>query len=244
MDSSSTSPHPSLVRRFFDLFAAPSRAFVAPRPGSMWLVGLLVVCLFQIADSALLQNLYDQKQLETTQKILDRNERLSAAQKDKMIQEMEDRAGTTKNIVVSAVARVVAVGLLGVLLPAGLLLFGVNFVFGGKARFIDVLHVVTFSQLVTVPRDLILIPLRAATQNLEIYAGPASLVSSEGSLLQPVLMLFDVFELYHLVPLALGLAVVGAITRGKAWGLVIALFSIWALIALGFSWMAIKMGAM
>ncbi|MFN8546830.1 MAG: hypothetical protein U0527_02365 [Candidatus Eisenbacteria bacterium] len=218
--------------------------FVAPRGNSVWLGALGLLCLLQVFDAVVQRDLYDAKQIEATEKVISKNERISAEEKQKIMDSVEERAGTTRSLVTTIVMRIVAVWLFAALLPAGLMLFGANFVCAGRARFVDLMSVTTFSALVILPRELILIPLRRATGQLEIFVGPAALVSSDSGLLQPFLNLFDLFELYHLVPLALGVALVAGISRGKAWGLVISLWVVWAMFALGAAWIALRMGAL
>ncbi|MBK8230344.1 MAG: hypothetical protein IPK72_07115 [Candidatus Eisenbacteria bacterium] len=235
-------PGRSIGQRFLDLFIAPSRAFVAPRPVAMLWIGLALIAAVQLLDAVLLHDLQAARQLQMTERILDRDQNLAADKKAEVLAKAEGNSRGTRAVALEAISRIVAIGILGVLLPAALLLFGVNFGFAGRARFIDTLIVTTFSYLVTVPRDAILIPLRRLTGTLDIYAGPAVLSSPDSGLLFYVLMMFDLFDLYHLVPLALGLALVGGISRGKAWTLVLIFWGVWVLFTIGMASLAVSMG--
>lgn len=205
-------PGPSLPTRFARLFSSPKRAFDPPRTASLWWIPFLIMAAVHLGDSFALGDLYRDAQMDAIDASMADTGEMSEEQRDEMMRMMESM--TSPGVV--GATRVVSLALLGFLLPAALLAFGANFVLGGRTSFGQVLGVVGLTSLVGLPRDLLLLPLRAVSGNVHVYAGPASLVSPESAGLFTAMQFFDLFELYRLVPMTAGLAVVAGIPVARA----------------------------
>jgi len=220
---------PSMLTRFVRLFTSPKCAYDPPRTAALWWIPFLIGAAVHLGDSFALGDLYRDAQMDAIDASMADAGEMSEEQREQMMQMMESMTSPA----VLAGSRIVGQALLQFLLPAALLAFGANFVLGGRTSFGRVLGVVGLSTLVGLPRDLLLLPLRAISGNVHVYAGPASLVSPESAGLFTAMQFFDLFELYRLVPLSAGLSVVAGIPIGRAAFLTCALHATFMAVSLG-----------
>ena len=73
-----------------------------------------------------------------------------------------------------------------------------------------------FSGLIQIPRELIRLPLMLAKGSVEVYTSPAAFAATDNRAVIYGLQMFDLFDLYRLVVLAMGLAVVSALPVRRA----------------------------
>jgi hypothetical protein len=220
---------PSILARFGRLFTAPQKAFVPPRTRALWLVPLVVLSLVQVTEALLLQDLYKQKMVQN----LSQNEKIPEEQRAKIVEQMQGSTNGNARIILGQVAGVASSVAIAYLLPALLYLLGLNFVMGGAAKFREVFTVVVFSNLVSLPREIIRLPLMLAKGSVDIYTSPAAFIASGGKALTFALNLFDVFELYRLFLLMAGFAVITALPLRKTAFPVILVWVLYGLLGVG-----------
>ncbi len=108
---------------------------------------------------------------------------------------------------------------------------------GGQGKWLATLAAVTQSQVVNGLEALVRVPMQLATRSMEVRLGPAAL-APEGWVDTPAVKLltaFDVFSLWKVGLVALGLAVAHRLPRRRAFA---ATFSIWLVIAVGLAWLS------
>lgn len=220
-----------LGTRIARLFSAPSKAFFPPFSSAMWILPIVIASLFQVGEALLLKDLYSAEMTKQMESFFE-NREVPDEQREKILARMEEGESGSA-LVIQGLSRVAVVGLLYFLIPAAVLLFGANFVMGASAKFGQIFTVTAFSALVTVPRELLLIPLRLVLGTIHVYTGPAALLGPEAGLPFYLLLPFDIFELYRLFVLALGLVVVARISRQRAFVLVGILWFGFALLQVG-----------
>lgn len=218
---------PSLLDRIRCLVSSPPQAFVPPRDTLFWLGPLLIVIAASLISGSLLFDLQTEQQMRFFLE--------SDVFQDEALEVMIDGLSDTEFGLTAMGTTALSVAL--VTFVFGLFaLLGVNFIVGGTARYLDLVGVIAMASLATVARDLITLPIKLSQQNLNIHTGPAALVSPDHKTLYTILKLFDVFDIYHFVLLAIGFAVVGSITLRKgailallAWMFYATLRMIWSL---------------
>lgn len=220
-DSSGPRDAPGVVQRFFLLFSSPRRAFQPPRTPAFLIVPLVALSVLVVAQTVLFHDLYT----ERSKSMIERNQSIPEAQKAEVLQKMDERMSSPSMEVVqilSAVAR-------KYLIPALLYLLGLNFVLGARTRFAEVFAVTAFTGLVQIPKELIRTPLMLSRGTLDVFLGPAALAGSENPPLFAALNMFDLFDLFRLVLLAIGFSVLSGLpVRRTAWPVVV----VWLLFGL------------
>ena len=96
---------------------------------------------------------------------------------------------------------------IGSLIMGGVFLFVGNFVLGGEVKFLPVWAVVAYSSLVDLIASAVKIPLIIQKQTLEVYTSIAIFLQDNGSFLFNFAKHLDVFSLWKLILIAIGLSV-------------------------------------
>lgn len=114
---------------------------------------------------------------------------------------------------------------------------------GGEATYQQVFSVVLYGFMPLVIRQLVQIPIVMSKQRIDprdaqtiVRSGPAFLVSlKEHPMLWALLTRLDLFAIWSLILIVIGLAVASRISKAKAAGVVIVVWSVMTLITLGFA---------
>lgn len=222
------SREPSLLARFFALFSSPRQAFVPPRGLSFWLIPLLITALLQGANTILLGDLYTQEQ----RRAIAESTQFTEEQRTRILEQIDEQAESGQQVVNIGIGIVfVALGTLA--LPAALLMVGINFGVGGAARFTDALGVLSLTSLVYVVREAITIPLKLSQQTIQIFTGPAAFIDESAGIVHHVAKMLDLFDLYRLFLVIVGLAVVGKVSTGRSAAVVLAFWGLFILVQIG-----------
>lgn len=222
-------------QRVIDTFIAPSKTFTdILRSSSWWLPWIIGVVISLGLGMAIQQKIgWD--------KVYDNMLHQNAAQMHRMEQMPPDQLAKTKQMGAMftkfAFWGSPALSLLYVLVIAAVLLGTVNFGFGGRAKFSQMFAVVMYGGLpLSIKALLGIVAIYAGVDpdsfNLSNYVGtnigyylptdvPKWLMTFGSSL--------DIFTIWMLILLAIGCAIVGRISKGKAAG---AVFGWWILIVL------------
>jgi len=133
--------------------------------------------------------------------------------------------------------------LIGFLAVAALIYWlGVRLV-GGVATYQQVFSVVLYGFMPVVIRALVKIPIVLSKHNINprdaetiVRSGPAFLVAyKEHPMLWALLTRLDLFAIWSLILIVIGLAVASRISKAKSAGVVIVVWSVMTLITLGFA---------
>jgi hypothetical protein len=195
-----------VVNRFFKLFYAPRQAFAAPRTSALWIVPMVVLSLLLVTEGTLTRDLT----LAKMRTSIENNTRVPDAQREAMADRMETMMRSPIAQVLSQIGIVIAYWALGFLLPALLYFLGLNFILGASSRFMEVFMVTAFSGLITLPREILRLPIILIKQSIDVYTSPAALVDPSNVSLVLALNKFDLFDLYRTIIMVFGLAVVSS----------------------------------
>ena len=226
---------PGFFARCVALFTAPRNAFRAPRGLTFWLIPLIVILAVTVVDSVLLGDLYNEQIIET----IESNRSFSDEQRTLILDTLEakNESGTTVSSILQTTVGAIVNEALAFFLLGLFYMFGVNFGLAGQARYLDVVGVLALSWMALVPRVLLTLPLKLSQGTLDIHTGPAALVSHQGGWLPTILGFFDLFDLFRLFLITVGLSVVGGVKTSRSVILVVAFW----LLGCGFQ-IAWKMG--
>ena len=195
-----------------NVFVSPMRVFQRLKVKSTWIVPFIIFVLATAATSYVIAPLA----METQRKEILSSEKYSQEQKDAAIKQMESFAGFGQAIGVVG-------GLIGaaimVFLSAGIVMFMGTVVFGGAAKYMQLVAVVCFAQLPSVLGQIIKTPLMAAKHTMDIRTSLAVLLP--GGDIKSLAYFFlntltDVFFIWEILLMIAGVMVVYNFAKGKA----------------------------
>lgn len=223
------------MRRMALVFTRPTEAFrgLAAEPWA-WVAPAALVCLLMTVAPQFVYHLHSERQQAALDALIDRG-LLTEEQAQEARQRIADDA---ENRGPAKIAQQVGLGLVGSLairfmLPAALLLAGLRFVHASQVRFPAVLGALSLAAMPAGLREIVQAPLQYAKGSLDVYFGPAALVGHTRTIGAQALGLLDVFDLWVLALLVVGLAEVGQVSRPRAAALVLPLWLVLALLRLG-----------
>jgi hypothetical protein len=224
-----------MLRRTGAAVARPAAAFDGLASSrTAWLVpSILVGLLMLVPTQTLLRPLYLERQLVAIDRLVERGV-LTEEQAHEATGRMQDSAGArgAASAILPVVLGLVLHLVLRCALPAALLLAGLSFALETRARYATVLGVVGLASVPAGLREILRVPLQALNGTLDVYFSPAVLTGTRG-VGGFALNFLDVFDLWILALLILGLSVATGIPRGRAAMLVLPLWGIYCLLKLG-----------
>jgi hypothetical protein len=169
---------------------------------------------------------------EQVQKISD-NERIPEEQKEQIIEKMTE----SQHPPIWQMAIAPAGTVISLIIVAAILFFVFNVLMGGESGFRRVFSVYCYSALIAVPAMIVKFPLVMMKGNINVQTSLGLLLSPEakGSFLHSVLSSFDIFTVWQVILLSMGLGVMYKFTTKKAFTTVLILWIIWILAKSGFS---------
>jgi hypothetical protein len=217
----------SIGNKMAAVFTSPKKAFEAISQKPDWLAPMIVIILVGILFT-----------LTVVPKVI------MPAQIEQVTEQMRDQGRTDAQIeqvmkymtgplpIVFSVVGVLIFAPVSLLVISGVL-FGVSSLFGGKAKFIQVFSGVTYSALIASLGSVVKGILMVAQNSAHAGASLALLLSEDASktFLYRLLGHFDLFVLWQIAVLAIGLAVIYQWKTTKAAGVVLSLWVLWVLVS-------------
>jgi hypothetical protein len=122
-------------------------------------------------------------------------------------------------------------------LISAIFLFIGNIILGGKARFVQLLSIYSYSYLIVMLLGMIVkVPLILARQTTQVNLSPAVFFSPEqvGQAIFNFIQSFDIFNIWFIIVFGIGFAVIYAFSKPKgiisviiAWLLYVIIFKVW-----------------
>jgi hypothetical protein len=167
---------------------------------------------------------------QQVQRILD-NENIPEQAKASIIERIEEQ--TQPPLWQMAIAPVGV--LVSFIVVAAVLFFAFNVLLGGDSTFRRVLSAYCYSSLVAIPASIVKFPLVMAKGNINVQTSLALILSpdKQGSFIYSVLSSFDIFTIWQVLLLSIGLGVMYKFTTKKALMAVLVLWIIWILLKSG-----------
>jgi hypothetical protein len=237
--STESVPALSESERLLYTFTAPSRTMADLRRNASWWIPWLLVSIMSIAFTYTLEKRIGWGQAMETQ--IQSNPKLSA-QLDKMSPEQRAQADKLRAVagrISGYAAPIILLG--GMALGAGILLGIFNFGFGAKLTFTEMMGVTAYSTLPGIINTalMILVMFLVAPDafNIEhpIATNPGYFIPSTMPFLKTVLSAFDVFTLWQLVLIAIGVSQLSKVKRVPAFATMFSLLFVVKLVIAAFS---------
>ncbi len=213
----------SFFQRMLLVFTDPAKAFTGIVAHPRWIGALVVVILVGLVSAQVTFPYIMEAQRNTFQQ----NPNLSPEQAEVMMQRFAPEKEPSQRIWMTLTP--VVGGFLELIILAGLFTFGCSFLLGGEASFKQVMAVVAHSLLVRVPKVLLVTPLILMKQSMSVSTSLVVLIPADQwiSPLGVLLMQVDIFKIWGIYLLILGLSVAYRFTKGKVAALVLGFFSLW-----------------
>jgi len=213
----------------FNTFFEPRKVFESLKIKPTWLVPFIIAALLGIGFFYYTYPFIMAQQVERIQE----NEKIPEEQKERIIEKMTERdhppiwqlsfapIGTLVSFVVVAAA----------------LFFVFNVLLGGDSNYRRVLSVYSYSSLIAIPAMIVKFPLIMMKENLNVQTSLALLLSpnTKDSFVYKVFSSFDIFTIWQVILVSMGLGVMYKYGTKKAFTAVFILWVIWILLKSGLS---------
>ena len=215
--------------KIMNTFFEPRKVFESLKIKPTWLVPFIIAALLGIGFFYYTYPFIMAQQVEKIQE----NERIPEEQKERIIERMTERdhppiwqlsfapIGTLVSFVVVAAA----------------LFFVFNVLLGGDSNYRRVLSVYSYSSLIAIPAMIVKFPLIMMKENLNVQTSLALLLSpnTKDSFVYKVFSSFDIFTIWQVILVSMGLGVMYKYGTKKAFTAVFILWVIWILLKSGLS---------
>ena len=230
---SEEAPQMSIMQKAWGIFFEPSKTFAALNRTPSWLFPVIVLIVI-VMISSVLQTPF---RVQEARDQIDQNPRLSAQQKEEFIDRMEEQqAKPVMKLISYVIGPLVAIFAI-VFIVAGVLYFGGNVLLGGETVFKKVLSIYCWSSLVAVPAFIVKMPLMMVKKTAHIHTSLAAIMpsGSDESLIFKILSHTDIFTIWEIWLIVLGLAIIYKFSTKKTATMVVGLYIVYVIIAVGFS---------
>ncbi|MCY3666253.1 MAG: YIP1 family protein [Gemmatimonadetes bacterium] len=119
-----------------------------------------------------------------------------------------------------------------ILFVVGTVLFGLNKLLYGMASYEQVIAIYAYSSLIDAVKLLIITPIIISENTLDVHIGFGLLLSEQVSqtFIGHVIYNIDLFDIWQVLVVSIGLAVIGQISKRKTLGTVLGLWFIWLIL--------------
>jgi hypothetical protein len=232
-EQSEQAPRMNALQKTWNMYFAPSKTFFALEQRPTWIFPVAVLIIIVIITSVLIA---DFKIQEARQRI-NENPQLTAQQKEEIFERMEEQQAKPIMKLLSYVIGPIVAIFVVIFFVSGILYFGGNVLLGGETVFKKVLSVYSWSSLVALPGLIVKAPLMLTKKTAQVHTSLAALMpsGSDESLLFKILTHTDIFVIWEICLISIGLAIMYKFTTKKTAGLVIGLYLFYVVVAVAFS---------
>lgn len=226
----------NFLQRVIGIFTNPERVFQYLRVKPDYILPLLLAVILTTVSSLFIYDIAINDQIANIEK----NDSIPDDRKELIIDQISASQEGSRKIIYMLVVPPISVLILYALI-SGIFLFIGNIILGGKARFVQLLSIYSYSYLIVMLLGMIIkIPLILARQTTQINLSPAVFFSPEqvGQAIFNFIQSFDIFNIWFIVVFGIGFAVIYAFSKPKgiisviiAWLLYVLIFKVWLAIA-------------
>ncbi len=221
-DETSKRDNVLLMSRIVGVFFSPKRTFEAVRDEMHWIdwaVPLLIAVIVVIAAGNALRPLM----VEQQRVAIEKNESMSSEQKQEMLEQLWQAEGQMGAM--TAVGGGIGV-IFTALVQAVVFLFMVNVVLGGKTDYTQMFSVVSYSWLIVTVETVVKTLLMLNKGTMEVLTSLTFLLppDMEDSVWYAVAYKIDIFTIWYLCILAIGIGIVARMSTSKGTSIV---FGLW-----------------
>ena len=211
------------LSKVVNIFFEPRKVFESLKIKPTWLVPVIIVA---VLGMGFFYYTFPYIMKEQVQNIRD-NDRIPEEHKERIIERMTE----AEHPPIWQMAIAPAGTLVYVVIVAAVLFFVFNVLMGGDSGFRRVFSVFCYSSLVAIPSMIVKFPLVMMKGNVNVQTSLGLLLSpdAKGSFLHSVLSSFDIFNLWQVILVSMGLGVIYKFSTKKAFTTVAILWIIWIL---------------
>ena len=215
--------------KVINTYFEPRKVFGSLKIKPTWLVPFIIVSILGMASFWFTYPLIMKGVITNIQE----NENYTEEQKEMII----ERIGEKDHPPVWQLAFAPVGTLVYLLLISAVLFFVFNVLLGGDSSFKRVLSVFSYSSLIAIPKAIVHIPLAFARNTADVQTSLAILLSPDNkdSFLYKVLGGFDIFTLWQVIVLSIGLGVMYNYTTKKSFTVVLILWVLLIVVGAGLS---------
>ncbi len=218
-----------LLSRIINVFFAPSVTFKAVKQRPSWLVPALIYVVISLGIMLVLRPVIQKEQVrEIESRMMDRG--MSQQQIDQTIEQSQS---VTKYFIYPAT---VVGPFIVFVITAAIWLFVSKTILGSQVTFKQMLGVVVYRSFIPLLGSLIKLPIMLSRETVKIHFSPATFMSDSmsESFIYQFLSKLDLFNVWSIAVLCIGIAVVSEKDIKKVWPWVVLLYAVWYLITSAF----------
>jgi len=223
----------SAWQKVWGIFFDPRRTFSSLSEKPTWILPVIVLIVIAMISSVLVTPFRMQEAIEK----IDQNPRLTAEQRERIIEDMQERqAKPWMKLISYGIGPIVAIFFI-VLVVSAALYFGGNVLLGGDSSFKQIFSVYSWSSLVSIPALIVKAPLMLVKNSTHVHTSLAALMpsGSDESIFFKILTHTDIFTIWEIWLISIGLAIVYKFSTKKSAGMVIAWYVFYVVVSVGFS---------
>ncbi len=215
------------------IFTEPAAVFENLRVYPDWIIPVLLTLLVGFSTVYLTVDI----QKKTQQEFILNSEQIPEEQKDEILEGLEDQS-FVRTVVVPAAGLVFWVFASYAVAALAFMAFG-NFIYGGKATFVQNFALYSWAGLIGVLEGLIKLPLFLSKGSFSVYTSLAILLDPGESktLMFKIFNAVDIFSIWKIIVWSIGFSVIYKFSKGKSYTAIIILFLIYTVISISISQM-------
>ena len=218
----------SAIQRVVGVYFSPKKTFEYLRERPKWLVPFILICVIALVSNYLVSDIALEERIDHIRM----SDRIPEERKDEIIERMESGASGAQAYIQYVATPVVIFIVLAVV--SAIFLFSGNILFGGQATFRQMLSMYTHAGVIALPAAIVRIPLMLAQQTSRVQTNLAVFMSAdaEQSFLYRLLAKFDLFTIWQVILLIIGISAIYRFASGKATTLILILWGLWIVVSL------------
>ena len=214
----------NIFLKLVSIFWEPSACFEALKVKINWVdivIPLLVVIIAGMFASSYITPIAVKERITR----IENSERLPDEQKEIMIERMENQANSPMNYVGIIIINVVKLAVV-----AAVILFIANFLFGGELKYMTLLAVTAYINLVDLVNTAVKTPMIVSQETIKVYTSIALFLDESSSYFFRLMSQIDIFTVWKVILFSIATAV---LLNKKATKTALPIAAVWLLYALG-----------
>ena len=216
------SPQIGLLSRIVGTFTSPGRTAEAIGAKPNWLVPAIIIILLMLLFTYLAKPVIVQDTVTRIQQMME-NKGVPQDQIDTVLNRIESSMG------VRMFAGVTATTAFGIFIWAAIWLFISNIILGVQASYAQMLGINVYRYFITTIGLLIKLPIMLSKQTMNVHFSLATFLPDDQktTFLYKMLMQVELFNIWAIVVLSIGIAVVSKLDTKKVWPWVVLVYVVW-----------------
>lgn len=228
-----------VIGRIVNLFVSPAETFRSLALKPDWVTPLILTLLVYVGSGLLIKDIIQKEQEKAVRRAIAESTQIEESQKEQIADEQVTMMQKFWFVGV-AIGGIVIAGLF--FLGALFVRLAANRVLGSPASYLHVLAIFGYSRLIEIVAGLVKLPAMIRGKTLRVDTGLGYFVPHEEitSATYTFLSKFDLFTVWELIVLTIGVAILYRAPKGKSAMVVVGLWLLWALVQTGLATIGIR----